>query len=79
MLYVAKDYAATYGKYSEAIEIDSKNAVLYANRAACSLAIDKYAFSFVILGAYILTNVLRFLDAADDCIIASIPCPITLW
>ena len=40
-LYVGKDYAAAYGKYSEAIDLDSKNAVLYANRAACSLTMDK--------------------------------------
>lgn len=40
-LYIAKDYAAAYFKYSEAIEADNKNAVLYANRGACSFAMDK--------------------------------------
>lgn len=40
-LYVAKDYAAAYFKYSESIEADGKNAVLYANRAACSFAMSK--------------------------------------
>lgn len=39
--YVAKDYPAAYFKYSEAIEVDKQNAVLYANRAACSLAMNK--------------------------------------
>ena len=40
-LFVAKDYAAAYCKYSEAIEQDDKNAILYANRGACSFAMNK--------------------------------------
>lgn len=40
-LFVAKDYTAAYYKYSEAIELDANNAVLHANRAACSLVIGK--------------------------------------
>lgn len=40
-LYVKKDYALAYSKYSEAIDLDPNNAVLYANRAACLLAMDK--------------------------------------
>ncbi|PSS37129.1 hypothetical protein PHLCEN_2v1002 [Hermanssonia centrifuga] len=42
-LFLAKDYAAAYFKYSQAIEIDGTNAVFYANRAACSMALKKYA------------------------------------
>ena len=30
-------WRAAYDKYSEAIEHDDQNAVLYANRAACAL------------------------------------------
>ncbi|GJE87836.1 TPR-like protein [Phanerochaete sordida] len=40
-LYIAKKYSAAHTKYSEAIEADKENAVLWANRAACSLALNK--------------------------------------
>jgi hypothetical protein len=37
-LFTQKDYALASVKYTEAIMVDDKNAVLYANRAACRLA-----------------------------------------
>ncbi|KZT06256.1 TPR-like protein [Laetiporus sulphureus 93-53] len=40
-LYIKQDYAAAYKKYSDAIAIDDKNAVLYANRAACSVGLKR--------------------------------------
>lgn len=40
-LYIAKDYPAAYVKYDAAIELDGQNAVLYANRGACSFAMNK--------------------------------------
>lgn len=40
-LYVAKDYPAAHAKYTEAIEADNENAVLWANRGACALAMNK--------------------------------------
>ena len=40
-LYAKKDYRAAHAKYSEAIEADKENAVVWANRAACALAMNK--------------------------------------
>jgi hypothetical protein len=40
-LHVKGQYEAAYHKYSEAIKADSTNAVLYANRAASSLAMKE--------------------------------------
>lgn len=40
-LFKSKDYAAAYFKYADAIELDKSNAVLYANRGACSFAMEK--------------------------------------
>ncbi|KZT06215.1 uncharacterized protein LAESUDRAFT_184557 [Laetiporus sulphureus 93-53] len=48
-LYAKQDYLAAYKKYSDATEIDDKNAVLYANRAACSLGLK--CFSDVVADA----------------------------
>lgn len=40
-LFVKKDFARAYEKYTEAIAVDGQNAVLYANRCACSHGMDK--------------------------------------
>lgn len=40
-LYVARDYAAAYIKYSKAIELDGTVAMFWANRAACLLAMKR--------------------------------------
>ena len=40
-LFVKKDYALAIAKYSEAIAAEGDNAVLYANRAACQLALQQ--------------------------------------
>lgn len=42
-LYTKKKYAEAYEKYTAAIVEDANNAVLYANRAACSLGQHKWA------------------------------------
>ena len=42
-LYVAKDFALATVKYTEAIALDGKNAILFANRAACRLALGQWA------------------------------------
>lgn len=39
--YTQKDYVQAYSKYSEAIAKDQDNAVLYANRAACCIAMKR--------------------------------------
>lgn len=39
--YAQQDYAQAHTKYTEAIAEDATNAVLYANRAACSLAMKR--------------------------------------
>ncbi|OBZ79655.1 Small glutamine-rich tetratricopeptide repeat-containing protein beta [Grifola frondosa] len=41
-LFVQREYALAYHKYGDTIECDGENAILYANRAACSLAMRKY-------------------------------------
>ncbi|TFY83617.1 hypothetical protein EWM64_g403 [Hericium alpestre] len=40
--YTKKEYQPAIGKYTEAIAVDGKNAVLYCNRAACHLALKDY-------------------------------------
>lgn len=40
-LYAGKDFKGAYAKYTEAIAEDKANAVLYANRAACSIGLNK--------------------------------------
>jgi len=39
--FVKKDFVHAHEKYSEAIAIDGQNAVLYANRSACSFGMSK--------------------------------------
>ena len=46
-LFEKKQYAKAYEKYTAAIDEDENNAVLYSNRAACSLATKKYGTRFV--------------------------------
>ncbi|KAK0446162.1 hypothetical protein EV421DRAFT_1792770 [Armillaria borealis] len=41
-LYVKKNFASAIAKYTKAIAIDDKNAVLYANRSACHLSLKRY-------------------------------------
>ncbi|KAI0374549.1 hypothetical protein BV20DRAFT_1033344 [Pilatotrama ljubarskyi] len=40
-LFQAKDFGAAYEKYTQAISHDGENAILYANRSACSLALGR--------------------------------------
>jgi hypothetical protein len=40
-LFRRQDYVGALAKYTEAIALDDKNAVLYANRAACNHALNK--------------------------------------
>ncbi|TDL14242.1 TPR-like protein, partial [Rickenella mellea] len=42
-LYASQDYIQAYEKFTSAIELDSKNAILFSNRAACALAMNRYA------------------------------------
>ena len=39
--FLRKDYALAALKYTEALEVDEKNAVLWANRAACRLQLKE--------------------------------------
>ncbi|KAI1798214.1 hypothetical protein LXA43DRAFT_1107045 [Ganoderma leucocontextum] len=41
-LFIKKDFTGAYQKYTEAIEHDSENAVLYCNRAACAFGLGRY-------------------------------------
>ena len=40
-LHRVRKYREAYAKYTEAIDLDKQNAVLYANRAACSVALKE--------------------------------------
>jgi Tfp pilus assembly protein PilF len=39
--FAQQDYVQAFTKYSDAITEDATNAILFANRAACSLAMNK--------------------------------------
>jgi Flp pilus assembly protein TadD len=41
-LFVAKNHEEAASKYTEAIALDGRNAILYANRAACYLALQRH-------------------------------------
>ncbi|KAK7052840.1 hypothetical protein VNI00_004159 [Paramarasmius palmivorus] len=41
-LFAKKDYRAAIVKYNEAINLDDRNPVLYANRAACRIGLKQY-------------------------------------
>ncbi|KAK7029548.1 hypothetical protein VNI00_014425 [Paramarasmius palmivorus] len=41
-LFAKEDYKAAVQKYTQAIALDDKNAILYANRAACRLGMKRY-------------------------------------
>lgn len=40
-LHLAREYQEAYATYSEAIQVVDQNAVLYANRAASGMEMDK--------------------------------------
>ena len=41
-LFAKKDFARASKKYTEALKHDGENAILYSNRAACSLGLNRY-------------------------------------
>ena len=43
-LYTKKDFAGAYDKYTEAIAAGGENAILYANRAACSIGLKEWVY-----------------------------------
>ena len=43
-LFAKKKFTAAYKKYSDALEHDDKNPILYSNRAACCLNLNRYAY-----------------------------------
>ena len=68
-LFAKKKYALAYAKYTDAIAEDGSNAILYANRAACSLSMCKWVTCCVqVVNRGVLTrpSIFRFLDAATD-------------
>lgn len=40
-LFLKNDFTGAYKKYTEAIQYDSQNAVLYCNRAACAFGLGR--------------------------------------
>lgn len=47
--FARKDYRSAHTKYSEALKVGDQNAVLYANRAACSQHLRKPVFSMIVV------------------------------
>ena len=43
-LFAKKKFTAAYKKYSDALKHDDKNPVLYSNRAACCLNLNRYVY-----------------------------------
>ena len=43
VLYASRKFKEAHAKYSEAIQLDDANAILFANRAACSLEMRECA------------------------------------
>ena len=43
-LFVKGDLEAAFAKYTEALGYDDRSAVLYSNRAACCLGLDRCVF-----------------------------------
>ncbi|KAM5537059.1 hypothetical protein V8D89_009205 [Ganoderma adspersum] len=41
-LFLKNDFTAAYQKYTDAIQLDTNNAVLYCNRAACAFGLGRY-------------------------------------
>ncbi|KAI0336225.1 hypothetical protein GY45DRAFT_1430362 [Cubamyces sp. BRFM 1775] len=46
-LFVKKDFAGAYQKFTEALQRDDKNSILYCNRAACSLGLNRYLEAYI--------------------------------
>lgn len=40
--FVEKKWVKALNKFTQALELDNKNAILYSNRAACYLHLDRY-------------------------------------
>ncbi len=47
-LFIQNDFNGAYDKYTQAIRHDDKNAILYCNRAASSLGLNRYAVSTLV-------------------------------
>lgn len=43
-LFIKKDFKGAYRKYTEALKHDEKNPILYSNRSACSLGLNRCAY-----------------------------------
>ncbi|TFK93035.1 hypothetical protein K466DRAFT_479395 [Polyporus arcularius HHB13444] len=50
-LFTRNDFTGAYEKYTEALKHDDKNAVLYCNRAACSLGLNRSVASYKTLSS----------------------------
>jgi len=64
-LFGKQDYVGASQKYSEAIALDDKNAVLYSNRAACFQHMGRQVL-FVGHRVSLLMQSTRYLDALSD-------------
>ena len=45
-LFSKKDFTGVYQKYSQAIQHNAKNAVLYCNRTTCAFSLGRYGHVF---------------------------------
>ena len=79
-LFKKKAFSQAYTKYSEAIEHDDRNAILYCNRAACALSLNRcgslYSDTVLISSS---TTQHRYMDAcADAKKVGSVTCRIVV-
>jgi hypothetical protein len=66
-LFVKKNFKGAYKKYTEALKHDEKNPILYSNRAACSLGLNRYAYvSMRVQVRGLIKAHKRYLDASAD-------------
>jgi Flp pilus assembly protein TadD len=55
-LFKQKRFREAHQKYTWAIELDSNNAIIFANRAACSLSLKKCVLYHTLLAARTMLN-----------------------
>ena len=65
-LFVKGDLEAAFAKYTEALGYDDRSAVLYSNRAACCLGLDRCVFIPMRGRIGELSDSDRYLEASTD-------------
>ena len=72
-LFSKSDFAGAYQRYTAAIQLDSENAILYCNRAACAFALGRYDDASS-LSTLRLMSCPRYLDSCTDATKVALGC-----